>query len=124
MTSIQVILVGLSMLAAILGSFAFQSRLGYRLLAVTFFVVASGFVLFPDSTTRIAHALGVGRGTDLLLYLALFAGIHAFLLLYLRTRRLERKISELISAIAIRDAEVLGSSQAAVEDGNDVVPKK
>lgn len=111
MTSIQVILIALSLLAAIVGSFAFQSRLGYRLLGVIFFVTASGFVIFPNSTTKIAHALGVGRGADLLLYVALFAGIHAFLLLYLRTRRLERKITELIRAMAIRDAQDLGSGR-------------
>src|SRR5271165_6494686 len=110
MTSIQVILIALSLLAAIVGSFAFQSRLAYRLLGVIFFVIATGFIVFPDSTTKVAHVLGVGRGADLLLYLSLFAGIHAFLLLYLRTRRLERKMTELIRTMAMRDAEDLGSS--------------
>jgi hypothetical protein len=51
----------------------------------------------------------VGRGTDLLLYIALFAGIHAFFLLYLRMRRLERKLTEQIRANAIRDAHRLGT---------------
>jgi hypothetical protein len=114
MTSIQVILIVLSLLAAVLTSFVFQSRLGARLLAVFFFVAASAFVLFPDSTTRIAHTLGVGRGADLLLYLALFAGIHAFLLLYLRTRHLERKVTELIRAVAILNAEKFGSATLSV----------
>ena|SRR5271167_1408580 len=113
MTSIQVILIVLSLLAAVLASFVFQSRLGGRLLAVFFFVTACAFVLFPDSTTRIAHLLGVGRGADLLLYLALFAGIHGFLLLYLRTRRLERKVTELIRAVAILNAQDFGSGQPA-----------
>jgi len=113
MTSIQVILIVLSLLAAVLASFVFQSRLGGRLLAVFFFVTASVLVLFPDSTTRIAHALGVGRGADLLLYLALFAGIHAFLLLYLRTRTLERRVTELIRAVAILNAQDFGSGQPA-----------
>jgi hypothetical protein len=113
MTSIQVILIALSLLAAVVGSFAFQSRLGYRLLGVIFFVTASGFVLFPNNTTKIAHALGVGRGADLLLYVALFAGIHAFLLLYLKIRRLEHKITELIRAMAIRDAQDLESGRLA-----------
>jgi len=113
MTSIQVILIVLSLLAAIVASFAFQSRLGSRLLGLVFFVTASGFVLFPDTTTKIAHALGVGRGADLLLYVALFAGIHAFLLLYLKTRRLERKMTEMIRTMAIRDAQDLGSGQPA-----------
>src|SRR5271165_4053464 len=113
MTSIQVILIALSLLAAIVGSFAFQSRLAYRLLGVIFFVIATGFIVFPDSTTKVAHVLGVGRGADLLLYLSLFAGIHAFLLLYLRTRRLERKMTELIRAVAILNAQDFGSGQPA-----------
>jgi small membrane protein len=109
MTSIQVILIVLSLLAAVWASFVFQSQLASRLLVAFFFVTATFFVLFPNGTTRIAHALGVGRGADLLLYLALFAGIHAFLLLYLRTRRLERRVTELIRTMAIIKAEEIGS---------------
>lgn len=104
MTSIQSILVVLSLLGAILASVAFQSRLGYRLLAVLFFAGAGAFVIFPGGTTRVAHALGVGRGADLLLYLGIFAGIHALLLMYVRTDRLEWKLTKTIRAIAIRDA--------------------
>ena len=109
MKSIQLILVVLSLLAAVLGSFVFRSRLGLRLLAIFFFFTAAGFVLFPDSTTSIAHVLGVCRGTDLLLYLGLFGGVNAFLLLYLRTRRLEQKITEHIRAVAILNAQTFES---------------
>jgi hypothetical protein len=119
MTSIQLILVVLSLLGAILGSAAFRSRLGLRLLAIFSFVTAAGFVLFPDSTTAIAHVLGVGRGTDLLLYLALFGGVNAFLLLYLRTRRLEEKLTEHIRAAAILNAHAPDSAPAPAAIRND-----
>jgi len=105
MKAIQIILVSLSLLAAILGSIAFRSRLAYRVLAALFFVAATGFVMFPDTTTDIANFLGVRRGTDLLLYLVIFAGVHGLLLLYMRTRRLEGKLTELTRAIAIKSAE-------------------
>jgi hypothetical protein len=105
MKTIQAILIVLSLLAAILGSIAFRSKLAYRALAAFFFLVATGFVTFPDTTTEIAHVLGVGRGTDLLLYLVIFAGVHVLLLLYMRTRRLESKLTELTRAIAIKTAE-------------------
>jgi hypothetical protein len=111
MSSIQALLISLSLMAAIVGSLAFRSRLGHRLLAVLFFVAASGFILFPDATTSIARRLSVGRGTDLLLYIALFAGIHAFSLFYLRTRKLEQKLTEQISATAIRDAHRFGTEE-------------
>src|SRR5689334_7163347 len=116
MTSIQVILIVLCLLAAILSSVAFRSKLGYRLLAAFFFVTATGFVVFPDTTSNIAHALGVGRGADLLLYLAVLAGIHSFLLLYLRTRRLERRMTEQTRALAIRDAVWLGVQRPSETD--------
>ena len=112
MKSIQAILVILCLIAAILGSLAFRSKLGYRLLAAFFFLTAITFVIFPGSTSIIAHALGVGRGADLLLYLGLLAGIHSFLLLYLRTRRLESRMTEQIRAIAIRDAVWVGENDS------------
>jgi hypothetical protein len=108
MTSIKVLLIFFSLLAAILSSVIFRARIWYRLLALLFFVVAAGFILFPDSTTSIAHVVGVGRGTDLLLYIALFAGVHGFLLMFQRTRRLERMLTDLIRAFAIRDTIEVG----------------
>jgi hypothetical protein len=114
-TSIKLILVILSLLAAMFGSLVFRSKLGLRLLAICLFLSATQFVLFPDAATAIAHLLGVGRGTDLLLYLAFFAGIDGFLLLYLRTRRLEQKITEHIRSVAISNAQVLGSAVAVTD---------
>jgi hypothetical protein len=93
-------------MAAILASIAFRSRLVYRLLAVVLFLAATVFVLFPDLTTVIAKSLGVGRGADLLLYVSLIGGIHIVLLLYRRTRELERRMAELVRAAAIRDAQL------------------
>ena len=105
MKSIQVILIILSLVAAMLWSVAFRSRLAYRLLAIFFFLAAVGVVLFPDTTTAIARFFGVGRGTDLLLYLVIFAGIHSLLLLYIRLRKLEQKLTAVVRAIAINNAE-------------------
>src|SRR5580700_7357476 len=95
-------------MATILGSIAFRTKLAYRLLAVLLCLTAIVFVLFPDLATTVARSLGVGRGTDLLLYVSLVAGIHAILLLYRRTRELERKITEQIRATALRNAESMG----------------
>ena len=105
MTSIQGILIACLFIAAIVSSLVFKAQVAWRLLAIALFSAATVFVLFPDLTTTIAHDLGVGRGTDLLLYVSLIAGLHAILLLYLRTRDLERKITEQARAIALRDAQ-------------------
>lgn len=106
MKSIQVILIIFSMLIAMMGSMAFRSKLISRLVALLFFGAATGFVIFPDATSSIARVLGVGRGTDLLLYVAIFAGLHSCLRLYIRTRAVQRKLTELARALAIRDAVV------------------
>ncbi len=105
MTSIQGILVGCCLLGAALGKVVFGAKLAYRLLAVVIGLTAVGFVLFPNLATAIAHALGVGRGADLLLYLWLIAGVYAILLLYQHIRELEHKVTELVRAIAVRDAD-------------------
>ena len=110
MTTIQAILLLFCLIAAIFASVLFRSRLGYRLLILFFFGTATLFVLFPNLTNRIAHYLGVTRGADLLLYLMVFGVLHGFLLLYLRTRKLERRVTALIRSAAVRDAEHLESS--------------
>jgi small membrane protein len=107
--SIQPVLIALCLLGAILGSIVFRSKLAYRLLAAFLFFSASVCVIFPGITSEVANALGVGRGADLLLYLGLLAGIHSFLLLYLKERRMDRRITELTRAIAIRDARFLAT---------------
>ncbi|MDQ6679323.1 MAG: DUF2304 domain-containing protein [Acidobacteriota bacterium] len=108
MTSIQVLLISLSVFAAVFGSLAFRSKLGLRLLIALFAVSATVFVLFPELTNKIAHRVGVGRGADLLLYLTLFGMITVFMLLYMRTRRLEAKITDQIRFLALRDVKLLG----------------
>jgi hypothetical protein len=105
MTSIQGILVACCLLGAALGNVVFGAKLAYRLLAVVVGLVAMVFVLFPNLATAIAHAVGVGRGADLLSYLWLIAGVYAILVLYQHIRELERKVTELVRAIAVRDAE-------------------
>lgn len=111
MTFIQVILLPLVILAAVLYSLAFRSKLLARLVGAALFGAAALLVLVPDLSTKIARHLGVGRGVDLLFYLCILLGIFAFLLLYSRSRRTERRITAIIRATAIRDAEWLGSSK-------------
>lgn len=115
MTTIQALLLLLLLIGGIFASLIFKSRLSYRLLIVFFFLSATGFVLFPEVTNVIAHRVGVTRGADLLLYLMVFAVLHGFLLLYLRTRRLERKITEVIRAQALRDAEKIVSHKVSTK---------
>jgi hypothetical protein len=109
MSPIQILLITLLLLAAVWSSVAFGSRLVHRLTVLVFFLAASGFVLFPAATTRVAHFVGVGRGADLLLYVSLFAGVYGFLLLYMRMRRLEKRVNDQVRALAIYEAQRPGN---------------
>jgi hypothetical protein len=103
-TSIQGILILGFVIAAVVAGRIFRTKVLYRLIALALFLAAPVLIVFPDFTTVIAHALGVGRGTDLLLYFSLVGGIYVVLLMYLRIRELDQKIAELTRSIALRNA--------------------
>lgn len=83
-------------------------RLGawLKILASLFVLVAIITVLFPNSTNTLAHALGVSRGADLLLYLLTLAFIFAMFNSYIRGKRQERRVVLLARKIAILEANV------------------
>ncbi len=70
------------------------------------FVVAGIYaVLRPDDTTVVAHWLGVGRGTDLMLYLLVVAFAFTTLSTYLHFRDVELRYTRLARAIALEGAQ-------------------
>ncbi len=81
-----------------------RSRLVDRLIVVFFGVVGCVMVLLPDTTSTIAHWLGVGRGADLLLYLGLLGLTFVCFLLFSRQREMQASITELARAMAIQNA--------------------
>ena len=113
MKSIQIILIVLSLATAVLGGIIFHSKLINRLFTALLSCLALVLVILPDLTTDLARLLGVGRGTDLLFYVVFFAVVHIFLLLYLRTRKLERKLTESIRALAIQGSGHAGAQAVA-----------
>lgn len=81
-----------------------RTRAWKRIAFLGFCFVNAYAVLRPGDTTRAAHLLGVGRGTDLVLYL-LVVGVTALALnTYLRFRAMERRLTELARDAALRTA--------------------
>ena len=75
-------------------------RIGFMVFCL-FGIIA---VIRPDMMTWIANKVGVGRGTDLLLYiLTVVFGFFA-LNTFLRFRDAERRLTQLARAVALRDA--------------------
>ena len=58
----------------------------------------------PGVTGELAALFGIGRGADLVMYLAVLAGIVVTRYFYSRTRRLENLVTQLIREEAIENA--------------------
>jgi small membrane protein len=98
----------LLVLLLIAGIIAYTRSLGSRLLdrLLVTMIGASGVVLvaMPDLSTEIAHLLGVGRGSDLVVYLGLLGLAYLFLLIYAEVRQTNQRLTQLARAVAIHHA--------------------
>ncbi len=72
-------------------------------LFVTVILILMLFVAVPDWSTIVANFLGIGRGVDLIMYLGLLSLGVLGLLLFIRMRKLEEKLVELVREQAIRE---------------------
>jgi hypothetical protein len=84
----------------------FRSKLSDRLLGLLLMLAAWFSILFPDSTTLLAHLLGVGRGVDLIFYFFGLFTSFALILLSTHARTQSQQLTELVRHLAIRDARV------------------
>jgi small membrane protein len=80
--------------------------------ALVLFAVANVYaVMRPDDLSAIAKLVGVGRGTDLVLYalvVAFMAGMFSF---YQRFRVVDRRYTELARTVALREAELVNAER-------------
>lgn len=72
-----------------------------RLITLAFVVFAVVAILVPSLTTRLAHLVGVGRGTDLLLYSLVVAFLAQILSSFRRNAAMERKLTHLARRVAL-----------------------
>jgi hypothetical protein len=104
MRPIQFILIGGLLSLLVIYWYAFRSALWNRMLALVFLVAGLFAVLFPEYTTVIAEWLGVGRGTDLVMYLFFLTAIFIGALFFSKIARVERCQTEIVRALAIANA--------------------
>ena len=86
------------------------------LLFVLFAVVA---ITVPGLVTRVAHVLGVGRGTDLLLYALVIAFLAQVLSSFRRDAARERQITQLARRIALSEAPEPPAAPQPPREGAD-----
>ena len=107
MTAIKFILIA-CFIAVLLWAFRNRARVGMRASArfgaVGLTVLAVISIADPDILTRIANHVGVGRGTDLLLYVFIVVFVVCGVGMYFKLRDQDRRLVEVVRAVAIRDA--------------------
>ena len=100
------------LLAAVAAMVALQRATSRWLRLAVLSVVLLGlyFVWVPEQTTRLAEALGVGRGADLVLYLWVVITLALIVFLYLKIVQLSRKLTELTRAQALSRPQIPSES--------------
>lgn len=90
-------------------------QVAWRRLAVVMVAATGVFtVIFPDSLTWVGKLVGVGRGTDLLLYGYVVFSLFLFIGFYQRITRLEARLGQLVREVAL-SAAPSRSARPAVE---------
>jgi hypothetical protein len=107
MTIIQILLtIGVAVIAIYM-YLRLRSSLFDVILIGLFFAVGVFFVLFPETTNKIAHWVGVSRGADLLFYCSILFLFFLIMKLYSRLRRVEERFTDLVRSKSIEEAEEL-----------------
>ena len=75
------------------------------LVGMVLWSLATVAILMPELTTIAAVKLGIGRGTDLLVYLSAIGFLLAFFYFYQKCRRLESDLTQVVRNLAIDDAQ-------------------
>jgi hypothetical protein len=113
----------LLILILLLGLAIYQARTRSKLLdrGIVFLIALAGIflVINPNLSTRIANALGVTRGVDLVIYLSLIGLGFLFLIVISKIRTLESQLTALARTMAVQEA--LGNHTGAqAENGPEL----
>jgi hypothetical protein len=100
---IQLVLIGFVILTAVrlLRHRGARTQAVRRLGLMLFAALAVWSILFPSVWNRIAGMVGVGRGTDMVLYALVVAFLSFTLTTYLRFRDLETRYTKLARRLAL-----------------------
>lgn len=97
---VPLLLGGMALILSYIGSR--KQLTGMQLAFVTFFFLLGAVgVVFRDSSMRLASALNVGRGADLLLYFSVLCGVLIAANFYFRFKTSERILTEVVRQLAM-----------------------
>jgi hypothetical protein len=96
----QVLLVG-ALILFVFYIIRIRSELFDRLVFLVGAAAGILLVLDPELSTRVAHLLGIGRGADLIFYLAIIIGLFYAVGTRSRISRIEQKLTQVVREQAI-----------------------
>ncbi len=105
MTPIQILLTAAILLIAAYMYARLRKSVLDTVLIFLFTGVGIVFVLYPELTTKLANALGVNRGINLIFYTGFLILFFLVLKLYVRSKKLEQNLTELVRKISLEKAE-------------------
>lgn len=114
-------IIKLLLIAALAGAAVFLLRgkvsafslLMRRSVTLTAIGLGIGAVLFPAAVTEVANAVGVGRGTDLVVYVLAVSFVFVSIALYMRLATLQDRNVQLSRRLALLEARVEGAGVEA-----------
>lgn len=81
------------------------SLLMRRSLTLAVLLIGAVAVAFPSAVTEVAQAVGVGRGSDLLLYLLCVTFLFVTIALYLRLNEMHDRYVDLARQLALHESD-------------------
>lgn len=72
-----------------------------RVFYVLISLIGVYFIVFPESASRIANLVGIGRGADLIFYLFILFSWFWFTTTSVKMQRTDRKITDIVRSIAV-----------------------
>lgn len=111
---ISQIVVMAGVLAFALYVFAARTVLTDRIIYLVLILAGITLALNPELSTRVANLIGIGRGTDLLLYTFVLFSLFHYVNMASHMKTLEQRLTVLVRANAI-DHAVLGGPLAVGE---------
>lgn len=77
-----------------------------RIIALLFVAAAILAIIFPSALTSVAHLFGIGRGTDLLLYVFILACMLFAVSVVRAKARSDARVTDLARAVALMEARI------------------
>ncbi len=104
---ILVIFFGIAVIKVIGRYKANDLRIGGMIYWILFWLVAGVVVVLPDTTFYFARALGVGRGADLVVYVALVTIFFMIFRLLIKIEKLNKDITKLTRKMTLDEKKSL-----------------